>query len=47
MTDWPAIAAAFISATRQTFQFANHIATSGGSINQPIVLAGRMGGSFS
>ncbi len=46
MSDWPVIAASIASATGRPFEFASHVPTSGGYINQTLRIAGKDGREF-
>ena len=46
MSDWPAIAASIASATTRPFEFASHVPTSGGYINQTLRIEGKDGRQF-
>ena len=46
MSDWPAIAASIASATARPFEFASHVPTSGGYINQTLRMEGKDGRRF-
>lgn len=46
MSDWPAIAASIASATSRPFDFASHVPTSGGYINQTLRIEGKDGRRF-